>query len=127
MPWFSRFALLAAWALAIVPSLSHAWAWAEGRSPDVLQICTAEGMRWFNAATGDVSEADPASAGPGAHSLDHCPYCNAHSPWAALPSAKRTFESADSPTQALPPRFFQAPRTAHAWCSAQPRAPPSQA
>jgi Protein of unknown function (DUF2946) len=127
MPWFSRFALLAAWALAIVPSLSHAWAWADGRSPNVLQICTAEGMRWVDAATGDVSDADPASGSLGAHSLEHCPYCNAQSPWAALPSADRTVDAADAPIQALPQRFLQAPRTAHAWRPAQPRAPPSQA
>lgn len=113
--------------MAIVPSLSHAWAWAEGRSPDVLEICTAEGMRWVNAASGDVSDADAASGSLGAHSLEHCPYCNAQSPWAVLPAAGRTVCAADAQTQTLPQRFLQEPRTAHAWCTAQPRAPPSQA
>lgn len=126
LPWFSRLALLAAWALAIVPSLSHAWSWAEGRSPDVLQICTAEGMRWVDAATGSVSDADPTTTGLSGHSLEHCPYCHAPNAWAALPAADRTLDVVSPATEALPERFLQAPRTAHAWCGAQPRAPPSQ-
>jgi Protein of unknown function (DUF2946) len=66
----------------------------------------------------------PADTGSLTHLLEHCPLCSlqADTP-VVLPSASGVLPLlalSDGP----PRRFFQAPRTPHAWASAPARAPP---
>lgn len=74
---------------------------------------------------------DPAKDMPGTGGADHgahCPFCLPHPgdlglPLAALPAPVLP----DAAMAGLPQRFLQAPATAHAWRSSQPRAPPAAA
>lgn len=93
-------------------------AWAE--------ICTAQGMQRVLVG-GDSSATSPAADSTAGHTLlDHCPFCSlgAHSP--ALPPAQAVPLVLDLSASDFPERFFSAPHTAHAWCTAQPRAPPAR-
>jgi hypothetical protein len=116
------FALLAMWFGVLAPTVSHALA-AAGSSAWV-EVCTTQGMRWV--AVADEANAGPADAsgGPAAH-LDHCPACNAGGGGMAPPPAPLPWAPLPSLREGLPPRFEQAPRTAHAWQPAQARAPPA--
>lgn len=112
-------ALVAMLALALVPTISRAMAYANGGS-GWAEICTPQGMQWVS-ADGERSSTPPDGTPP---QVDHCHFCQLASVGAApLP--------ASAPTLALPlagaepPRLFlQAARTLHAWRTAQPRGPP---
>lgn len=110
--WIAAFAVLLS---ALVPTLGQAVA-AAG-SPWV-EVCTAQGAKWVQAGD-DGSEPGPASE----HVFDHCPFCPLHAPMSGLPPAGLAqlpvLQASDVPTA-----FLAAPRTLHAWVSAQPRAPP---
>lgn len=115
-------ALVAMMALALVPTISRAMAYANGGS-GWAEICTPQGMQWVS-ADGERSSTPPDGTPP---QVDHCHFCQLASMGAApLP--------ASAPTLALPlagvepPRLFlQAACTLHAWRTAQPRGPPSLA
>lgn len=112
--WLAALAILFA---ALAPSLSHALASASGS--DWIEVCTIQGSKWI--ATGeDGSERGPASA----HVLDHCPYCSVHAPTLGLPPANDSVQPPSRRAHEVPLAFLAAPRTLHAWVSAQPRAPP---
>jgi hypothetical protein len=112
--WFAALAILLA---SLAPSLSHALASASGT--DWIEICTTQGSKWI--ATGeDGSERAPAAV----HVLDHCPYCSVHAPAFGLPPANDSAQLPARLAYEFPLAFLAAPRTLHAWVSAQPRAPP---
>jgi len=113
--WAAFVAILMA---ALVPTLSHALA-SRGDAGWV-EVCTAEGSRWVQGSGGPGEPAAPA----GAHALDHCGYCTLHNDDPALPTAGQQAEAVPAAAHALPIAFLRAARTAHAWVSAQPRAPP---
>jgi len=113
--WIAALAILLA---SLAPSLSHALASAGGTS--WIEICSTEGSRWVPAGAGG-SEPAPASA---AHVLDHCPYCSIHAPALGLPPANVPAQLPSRLAHEVPLAFLAAPRTLHAWVSAQPRAPP---
>jgi hypothetical protein len=107
-----RLALVAIWALALLPTLSHALARADAATLGV--ICTPQGPKQ---APGDATSA--------ASALQHCALCALAAdappllpaaPALQMPAAAAAFE---------PLLFLQAPRTLHAWAAAQPRAPPA--
>lgn len=116
----SWIALLALVLGALAPTVSRAMAWAASDALPFGVVCSANpDARTQGTAPGD--------AGDGAHHasvFEHCPFCSIHAPDLALPSA----ESIALPLQGLaaaePQLFLRAPRTLHAWASAQPRAPP---
>jgi hypothetical protein len=112
--WIAALAVLLA---AVAPAASHALASATG-TPWV-QVCTAQGSKWIPFAE-DPTEQAPASA----HVLDHCPYCSLQTPALGLPPAPPQLLPLDRRGLELPLAFLSAPRTLHAWVSAQPRAPP---
>ena len=112
--WIAALAILLA---SLAPSLSHALASATGT--DWIEICTTQGARWVDAGE-DGSERAPASA----HVLDHCPYCSIHAPALGLPPASDSAYQPSRLAHEVPLAFLAAPRTLHAWVSAQPRAPP---
>ena len=112
--WIAVLAILLA---SLAPALSHALATATGTS--WVEICTTQGSKWIQAGE-DGSERSPASA----HVLDHCPYCSLHAPTLGLPPATLLGQLPLQLSHEVPRAFLFAPRTLHAWLSAQPRAPP---
>lgn len=111
-------AIVAMLALALVPTISRAMAYASGGSAWA-EVCTPQGMqRVF--ADGERMGTPP----DGMPQIDPCHFCPLAAAGAApLPMA--------APALALPPAgaelpslFPQAARTLHAWRSAQPRGPP---
>jgi hypothetical protein len=113
--WIAMLAVLLA---ALVPTVSHAIAAAQGAS--WAGICTAQGPKSFQAGP-----QDPSNAPIVGHALEHCAYCSIHAPVlgvpAVAPSAPPAFDQEAVPLRVL----LAAPRTLHPWSSPQPRAPPS--
>lgn len=112
--WIAVLAILLA---SLAPALSHALATSTGTS--WVEICTTQGSKWIQAGE-DGSERSPASA----HVLDHCPCCSLHAPTLGLPPATLLGQLPLQLSHEVPRAFLFAPRTLHAWLSAQPRAPP---
>ena len=120
MAWLALLSLLAG---LLLPTLSHALA--DERSTVWAEICTAQGMKRVPLAADD-----PATPGGGNPALslngvvDHCPLCLlGHGPALAPPPAPLVTPLV-AVAHTVPPRFLSAPRTPHAWCTAQPRGPP---
>jgi hypothetical protein len=109
--WIAALAVLLA---ALAPALSHAMgsSWVE--------VCTFEGSKWVQVDAGDDTGAPSAS-----HTFEHCPFCSLHVPTPGVPPASTVLPLVLAPTDEFPLAFLAAPRTLHAWVSAQPRAPPS--
>lgn len=108
--WIAALAVLVA---ALAPALSHAMGsgWVE--------VCTVQGSKWVQVDDGgDAGQTAPA------HAFEHCPYCSLHVPALAVPPVSRQLPLVLAPTDEFPLAFLAAPRTLHAWVSAQPRAPP---
>ena len=102
---------------SLVPSLSHALG--SGAGASWVEICTPQGAKWIN-ADDDGSQRAPAMA----HVLDHCPCCSLHTPALGLPPAVSLAHLPLRLALEVPLAFLAAPRSLHAWVSAQPRAPP---
>ena len=109
-------------AFALVPTLSRALAFAQGGGPAWAEVCTPQGTKWVSAADADTDGA-PAQALP----LDHCSFCPLAGAGLAPPPAVPPIASLPLRGAEPPPLFLHAPRTLHAWASAQPRAPPPAA
>lgn len=112
--WIAALAILLA---SLAPALSHALASATGTN--WIEICTTQGSKWIPAGE-DGTERAP----PSAHLLEHCPYCTLHAPALGLPPAAALVHLPLQLSHPVPLAFLSAPRTLHAWVSAQPRAPP---
>lgn len=112
--WIAALAILLA---SLAPTLSHALASATGAN--WIEVCTTQGSKWVQAGD-DGAERAPAST----HLLEHCPYCSLHAPTLGLPPVMERVHLPLPVGPAVPPAFLSAPRTLHAWVSAQPRAPP---
>lgn len=112
--WIAALAILLA---SLAPALSHALASATGSN--WIEICTTQGSRWIQAGQ-DGSERAPSSA----HVLEHCPYCSLQAPTLGLPPVTHRVHLPVQLSHVVPLAFLGAPRTLHAWVSAQPRAPP---
>lgn len=110
--WVAIFAILLA---ALAPSVSYAVGSADGVSS--IDVCTSQGSKWIQ-----VGENGPEPASE--HLLDHCLYCSLHTPTLGLPPAAPTALLTSRQAHEVPLGFLGAPRTLHAWVSAQPRAPP---
>lgn len=118
---FAWLAILATLAMALMPTVSHALAHWRGQASWV-EVCTTAGSRLV--ALDAAGEAQQPATSAAAH-LEHCPYCAPSFGGVGLPPSPLTLPlPADLATE-VPALFLQAPRTLHAWCSAQPRAPPS--
>jgi hypothetical protein len=124
-------ALAAMLALALLPTVSRALAFANG---DVrwAEVCTAGGMKLAPvAAPGDIALSRGSTSGLhgddgpalGSSHLEHCSYCGLSGGAAPLPATAASVITAPA-GHAPPALFLQAPRTLFAWRSAQPRAPP---
>lgn len=113
-------AILVVLLASLAPSLSHALGATQGAS--WVEICTAQGSKWVDGDSADSggSKSAPASA----HPLEHCPYCSIHMPALGVPPTPVVVPRDVGPESEFPHAFLAAPRTSHAWVSAQPRAPP---
>jgi Protein of unknown function (DUF2946) len=113
----SWIAILAVLLASLAPTLAHAFRSDAGVS--WIEVCTTQGAKWIQAGD-DTPERAPATA----HVIDHCPYCSLHTPTLALPPTATPAPALLPLSHEVPPAFLAAPRTLHAWVSAQPRAPP---
>lgn len=112
-------AILAVLMAALAPAVSHALGTRSASS--WVEICTAQGATWVQpAALADDDSSAPAAA----HTLDHCPYCSIHADTIGVPPASSGHLPDTALAHAPPAAFLAAPRTLHAWRSAQPRGPP---
>lgn len=109
-------------ALALLPTVSHALAFAHGGKSNWAEICTPQGMKLV-ALDDAPGAADTPPAQAGSH-LDHCPYCGLSGHATGLPPAPAAVPGLPAGADAVPRLFLQAPRTLFAWRSAQPRGPP---
>jgi hypothetical protein len=73
-PWAVWFALCVAVFMALAPSVSHALAWSQAGSGNLIEICTATGPRLVPADSAP-SSADSPTGQESALSLSHCPFC----------------------------------------------------
>lgn len=115
----SWIAVLAILMSALAPSISHALGTKNGAS--WIEVCSTVGSKWLQP---DRSSTDPAPASGSAHLFEHCPYCSLHANAIAVPAAPVGLAQAPVLSHPVPTAFLAAPRTLHAWVSAQPRAPP---
>lgn len=113
--WIAALAVLMA---ALAPAVAQALV--SGNGAAWVEVCTAQGARWIS-----VDDAGDPSTTKAMHGLEHCPYCSLQLPTADLPPTPPAALPAPVRVAAFPPAFAAAPRTLHAWVSAQPRAPPT--
>lgn len=73
-PWSVWFALCIALVMALAPTVSHALAWSQAGSGNLIEICTATGSRMVPVDTAPSSADSPAGQ-ESALSLSHCPFC----------------------------------------------------
>lgn len=115
-------ALVAVLALALMPAVSHALAFARGDTTAWAEVCTTQGLQRVAL---DAPDGAPATT---VQQPEHCPFCKLGSDEVgAPPSAASGLAEPLPPGPLLPSRFGPAPRTPFAWSAAQPRAPPARA
>jgi len=114
----SWIAVLAILMTALAPTVSQAWA--AKLDPMLVQVCSVMGTKWVH-TDGQPDESSPVP--DSTHFTDHCPYCSLHTSALLVPAMVWATACA-SVGQVVPTAFLLAPRTLHAWASAQPRAPP---
>ncbi len=123
-------ALVAILALALLPTLSHAWAHVRGQGAGGwAEVCTTQGpQRIAVDADGKLADTtiEPAADPAGALHLQHCPLCVLSLDVPLLPPAAPAALPLALASAAPPAAFLHAPHTLHAWRSAQPRGPPSR-
>ena len=116
------FALAAIMALALLPTLSHALAFAKG-STVWAEVCTPQGAKLVAVTDAADETGTPVPAQAMVH-LEHCPFCALSSGALGPPPAVAAVKPLLLGRGAPPPLFLHAPRTLFAWASAQPRGPP---
>jgi len=121
---FNWVALLAVFALAFAPTVSHALAASgQGGFNPWAEVCSTAGNAVSAAAAQAAGTEAPAPAG--LQHLEHCPLCGIGAQVPVLPlSPPAAFIGADG-AHFLPLLFAHAPRPLFAWAAAQPRGPPS--
>lgn len=122
----STIALLAIFALALMPTLSRLLAHSTGNSAWV-EVCTPQGLKQLAVADDGVTVKPVSPAMLGLSHLDHCPLCGLGSAVPPLPPALATWALPEGAREGPPPLFAAAPRPLFAWATARPRGPPTQA
>jgi hypothetical protein len=125
----SWIALVAILALAILPTLSHAWAHSQAQGAGGwAEVCTSQGpQRVAVDADGKLVDTviDAAASSAGAAHLQHGPLCVLSCDVPPLPPAASAALPLALASEVLPTAFLHAPRTLFAWRSTQPRGPPA--
>jgi hypothetical protein len=116
-------ALVAVLALALLPTISRAWAL--GAEPvgvhAMVEVCTTDGLRMVPNAGGQAAPHTPAHH---AEAFERCAHCVLGAAPLVLPPIAPVGYTPDPRAQAVPALFWQAPHALHVWAAAQPRAPP---
>ena len=112
-------ALVAMLALALLPTVSHALAFAQGGKSAWAEICTPQGMKVVAVESAPGDEGTSVAA-----HLEHCPYCAQAATTLGMPPAPAAVAALALAAIEPPASFLNAPRTLFAWAAAQPRAPP---
>ncbi|MBK6471630.1 MAG: DUF2946 family protein [Betaproteobacteria bacterium] len=120
--WFALAAMLA---MAMLPTVSHALAFALGGSAAGAEVCTPQGLRRV-AATAAKADAETAPMQP-ASDLDHCPLCRPAVDHPGLPPVAAQAGLPLSYGEADVPAAPHLPRMLAPWRSARPRGPPTSA
>ena len=126
----SWIALLAMLAVAVLPTLAHARAHVLGQGPGGLgDICTQQGPRQVGVELGvpSTEAVNPTDGSAFATHLQHCPLCALALDAAWLPPTGPAAWPRTPGAVVPPAAFLHAPRTLHAWRTAQPRGPPAAA
>lgn len=118
---FCFIALMAMLAMALLPTVSHALAFAQGTQSNWAEVCTPQGMKLV--VLDDAGPGEPAPASAASH-LEHCPFCAQGSSVLGLPPTVVPALVLPLAADTTPPLFLKAPRTLFAWAAAQPRGPP---
>ncbi len=111
--WVTLFTLVLT---LLAPTVSRAMAYVQGEVAPWGVICSVDDKT--------MSEQSRNPSAPVAHVLDQCPYCSLQSDATGLPPAAMAQVVPSVLAHAVPALFLRAPRTLHAWSSAQARAPP---
>ncbi len=120
-PTWAWIAILALLAAAWLPTVSQAFAQARGAGTTWAEVCTPQGMRLVAMPADDATGETPLQA---AGHLQHCALCTLAQDTPGLPPPAAQPLPLLAAAAALPRLFLHAPRTLHAWRSAQPRGPP---
>jgi Protein of unknown function (DUF2946) len=108
--------------VALAPAISQAVGASDAKA--WIEVCSTAGSRWIAA---DATPGDPPPQPSADHLLAHCPFCHIHVDQGVPAPANAQTLLLTGLGEARPAAFLQAPRTPHAWVSAQPRAPPAAA
>lgn len=119
--------MLAVMAMALLPTVSHALNFAHGGHRAWAEVCTPQGMKLVAVDSAPGTTGEPNSPASAAGHLEHCPYCAGAGTVAGLPPVPTRMPDFEGVNLLVPRLFLQAPHSSFAWCSAQPRAPPTRA
>lgn len=97
---------------------------AGGGPTEMAEYCTADGTVMVMLDDRDGHDGHTGGSSSGGHPFEHCPYCSSHAPALDLPPVAMVVRLVPGLSDAPPPARLFAPRTLHAWLTAQPRAPP---
>lgn len=103
--------------MALMPTLSRAFAPERAAESLLLQICSAAGLK-FAKAPGSQSSDQQAGV------MSDCPYCRVHADLPVLPPSPLPLPQFEI-TSERPALFYLAPTPLHAWIAANPRGPPA--
>lgn len=117
--WLTLVAMVLA---TLAPGISRAKAYADGESAPWAVVCSVlPGV----AAPGAPDDSEGQAEKAGGVMGEHCPFCMPRAGALAPPPALPGMALGAVVTADPPALFLLAPRPLHAWCSAQPRAPPA--
>jgi hypothetical protein len=103
--------------MALMPTLSRAFASERAAESMLLQICSVAGLKFAKQPGSETS-------GKQADVMSDCPYCRVHADLPVLPPAPLPLPQFKI-TSERPALFYLAPTPLHAWIVANPRGPPT--
>lgn len=119
--WLTLVAMVLA---TLAPGISRAKAFVHGESAPWALVCSV--LPGAAAPGGAEGQGDKAGSGQSGGVMgEHCPFCMPRADGLAPPPALPRMDLGAVASAEPPPLFLLAPRPLHAWCSAQPRAPPA--
>jgi len=107
---------------ALAPAVAQAVVASSDRT-DWVEVCSASGMLWVRADTGESAGAEHDGPVPMSDASQHCPWCSLHGGAADLPPVIAVAEPPPRQTDLLP-TFFRAVTLSGTWAVAHARAPP---
>lgn len=113
-------------ALAVLPTVGKALAFWGADATRWAEVCTPQGVRLVAVQADAATGVAPGHPGAAVH-LEHCALCLLAVAPALPPAAQQPGVPQLLGADLAPQAFLHAPRTLHAWRSAQPRGPPIQA